>query len=138
MNAGAQGGFIVIQASRSGRPFLIVVDSSLDSRKLSVDFSEQISIYLPIRNPNASGLCDELESDRLSNVEDRLLDSLADNTYVYVGRVTGNGEREVMIYARDSAAAISVMGERSRNLGENVEFSTASDPEWDAYHQLVP
>ena len=98
---GNDGTFSVIQAKRDGRDAIIVLDTALDPEKLSGSFPWLVTITLPIRRPNRFGLCDDIESERLGDIEDRLLAALDEDAYRYLGRITWNGEREVLIYVAD-------------------------------------
>lgn len=132
-----EGTFSVIRAKRAGKDAIIVVDGKLDPDRWARAFPWLISIILPIRRPNALGLCDDAESDRLGDVEDKLLDALEPQGYRYAGRITWDGTREVLIYAAEPDEVIRRLEDVSRALEESVEASQEHEPEWDTYRTLV-
>lgn len=126
----------VIQAERNGQPFFIVIDAALDPARDAPCFPWLLTVSLPIRDPDSSGLCDQPESERLDEVEDRLLDSLEDVEHRYVGHVTGNGRREVLVYVSDREEVKAKLKEAAALLGEPLEFTEECDPEWEFYSQF--
>lgn len=132
-----EGKFSVIRAKRGGKDAIIVVDGKLDPERWARAFPWLITIVLPIRRPNAFGLCDDVESDRLGDVEDRLLSVLEPQDYRYAGRITWDGTREVLIYTAEPDDVISRLQGVARDLEESLEADKEYEPNWDTYRVLV-
>jgi hypothetical protein len=93
----AQPSFTVLEATRFGQPVIIVFDAALDENRDRAQYPWLLTVQLPMRRPNASGLCDQAESAHLDGLEDRLLAGLDASEYRSIGHVTGNGRREVLV-----------------------------------------
>src|SRR5689334_15513911 len=132
-----QHNFQLIQAQRFGQPVVILVDMALDPERDGAAFPWLLTVRIPMRNPNAAGLCDQAESSRLDQVEDQLLSSLNDEDYRFLGHVTGNGRREILLYVRDPDAIIPKLNETLVRIGETSgELSKNYDPKWEYYSQF--
>src|SRR5262245_21446853 len=103
---GEEATFSVIQAKRDSLDAIIIIDTALNPDHLGQSFPWLLIITLPILRPNSVGLCDRAESDRLSDIEDQLLDSLDPNHYRYMGRMTWNKQRQVFVYVDDPDNAL--------------------------------
>lgn len=134
---GNDGTFSVIRARRDGRDAIIVLDTALDRGRLLQSFPWLVTIALPIRRPNRFGLCDDVESARLGDIEDGLLAALDEEAYRYAGRITWNGKREVLIYAADADDALQRLRALATKLNEMVELSKEHEADWDTYRRLV-
>jgi hypothetical protein len=133
----ADGTFSVIHAKRGGRDAIVVIDGGLDAEELSDRFPWLLTITLPIAAPNERGLCDDVESERLSDVEDGLLAALDRDAYAYVGRITWSGRREVLVYVADPAGASARIGGQARRVNQPVELDADHEPDWETYHRFV-
>jgi len=129
-----ESNFMVIQATRDGRPAFILIDAGLDWRKDRARFPWLLRIELPIREPDAQGLCSREEADHLNEVEDRLLARLGSSDSRYVGHITWNAVREVLVYVRDHEEALRLI-EHEAGV-ENIELGAEPDPEWEEYRQF--
>jgi hypothetical protein len=135
----SQPSFTLLQATRFGQPVIIVFDAALDENHDRAQYPWLLTVQLPMRHPNASGLCDQAESGRLDDLEDRLLASVDVPEYRAVGHVTGNGKREVLLYVSDPRAVSEKLRAILTTLGENsAEIEETRDSDWDYYHQFRP
>jgi len=137
---GEEATFSVIQAKRDGLDAVIIIDTALRPDLLGQSFPWLLIITLPILRPNSSGLCDQAESDRLSDIEDQLLDSLDPNHYRYMGRMTWNKERDVFIYVDDPDNALEGIQSQLREIDpQNISITIESryEPNWDTYRQFT-
>lgn len=133
------GSFSVIQARRGGRDAVILVDTALEPRRLAEPYPYLLTMTLPIRKPNARGLCDEQESERLSDMEDDVLEVLDPSEHRYIGRITWNGVREVLLYVADPegpARRLAAQAAEARPE-EAIEVSVEPDPSWKVYRKLA-
>lgn len=131
------GTFSVIQAKRGGRDAIIVVDGALDPQQWSASFPWLVTTRMPIRQPNRHGLCDDHESERLGDVEDRLLNMLESDAYHYAGRITWNGTREVLIYASEPDETASRLRAAAASMNLAAEVTTEHEPDWSTFRMLV-
>ena len=132
-------GFSVLQARRGGRDAIILVDTALDPSRLAARFPYLLTLTLPIRNANPRGLCDDAESERLSDLEDGLLAALDPAAYRYAGRITWNGVREVLVYVSDAEASARRLAAAAATAApdEAVEVSVEREPGWETYRKIV-
>jgi hypothetical protein len=133
------GTFSVMRVRREGRDGIVVVDTALSGTPQTDLFPHLVRVALPIRRANHLGLCDEVESERLADVEDRLLGRLDESAYRYAGRVTWNGTREVLLYVANPTAVLARLHATARELQpeQSVELSTELEPSWDTYMSLL-
>ena len=135
--AWAGGRFKMLQATRRGKPAVLVINEDLRPAAEAARFPWLVTLSLPLRNPGANGLCDQGESDRLAALEESLLGALDPAAFRYMGRMTWNGEREVWLYASDadSMAAVLRSGIAAHGAtgaaGSDIDIS--SDPQWEEY-----
>jgi len=132
-----QPNFQIIQARRFGQPVIILVDAGLDVTRDAGRFPYLLTIHAPMRNPNAMGVSSPAESERLDEVEDRLLAGLGDDEYRFAGHVTGNGRREVMIYVADPDRVLERLAGRLAEIGSpDTKVEKVHDPNWEHYLQF--
>lgn len=129
--------FQIIRAQRSGHPVVIMVDASLEPVRDATTFPWLLTVRVPMRRRSPEGLCDQAEASRLNDVEDHLLGKLDDEESRFVGHVTGNGRREVLLYVREADTAIAKINQGLLGLEEaSVEVLKSHDPNWDYYRQF--
>jgi hypothetical protein len=133
----SQPNFTVLRATRFGQPVIIVIDAALDVDRDRTQYPWLLTIQLPMRLPNAAGLCDQAESARLDGLEDSLLGGLAASEYRSIGHVTGNGKREVLLYVRNWGAVSENIRAILKSMGEALpEIEETHDPNWEYYCQF--
>lgn len=127
----------VIKAQRFGQPVLIVIDASLDPEAHASAFPWLLTVRVAMRFVDFTGLCSRSESGRLDEVEDRLLEALTTDQHRYVGHVTGNGNREVLMYVNDPETVVERLNKALPATGEDsVEIERQHDPRWEYYRQF--
>ena len=135
-----KGTFTVLQATRDGSPFLIVLDTGLNPDGEQQKFPSLLTVSIPIAAPDPKGLPDLDESERLNRVEDILLSGFSDADYRYVGHITGAGIRDILIYVADPHAAVASLNSQLQHVDEatsKVTVKTADDPGWSRYRRLA-
>lgn len=135
-----QNTFSVIKAKREGKSAIIVVDTALHKGAKPADFPWLLTITLPISHPDLQGLCDQAESDRLSDIEDQLLDQLDPYIYKYLGRSTWNLQRDVFIYVSDPDLIIETLQQQLSYIDLNdinISINQQHEPNWETYRQFV-
>lgn len=128
--------FRVIQAQRDGLPALIVIDAGLKTTRRE-DYPWLVTISIPIATPNAKGLCDQAELDRLAALEDQLLAALDPADHRYMGRTMWNGIRDVFLYVKDADRAVQMLQARGQELpGAGFALARRHDPDWREYYKF--
>jgi hypothetical protein len=129
--------FMVLSAMRDGLPALIAVNTALN-KECSKGFPWLITITLPMAEVAPNGLCSDAESSRLDWVEDRLLRDTEKLEQRYLGRVTWNGAREVLIYVRDPEAYTGALRQQiDSDLGfAGIQIAQEHDANWSLLHQF--
>lgn len=130
--------FQLIQASREGLPALIMVNTSLNPDVDEEAFPWLVTISIPIVNMNQARLCDDRESQRLNAFEDALLSGMESGAYRYVGHITWNGIRDVLLYVAKPEQAVEHLNRQmqlSDSPNTKVHVATKHDPEWKVYRK---
>jgi hypothetical protein len=93
------GTFSGLQGEKDGHPLVAIIDSSLRDKKARTGFPWFLSISTPLKDPTADGLPTNQEASDLNDWEDLLEKNyLQGCRFVYVGRVTWNGTRQLLFY----------------------------------------
>ena len=134
---GGEEALTVLQAMRDGLPALIVLNTALQSERDRASYPWLVTISLPLARTNATGLCDAAESERLGDEEEALLAQLNPATYRYLGRITWNGSRDILLYAAEPDKLLHTLAHRQTQAGTRpITFSKSYDPNWAAYGQF--
>jgi len=93
-------------------------------------------VRIPMMGKNDSGLPSPEELARLDAVENRIRDAIRARDGTYVGRRTGQGNRDLLSYF---PARPRGLDDRMRaSIGMELLFISRSDPRWEGYQQLLP
>lgn len=93
-------------------------------------------VRIPMTNKNEDGLPSDEEATRLDAVENRVRETLRSRDGVYVGRRTGQGNRDLLIYFPTRPRGLE---DRIRaSIGMEILFISRADPNWEGYQQLLP
>jgi len=93
-------------------------------------------VRIPMTNRDENGLPSEEEAARLDAVENRVRETLRSRDGVYVGRRTGMGNRDLLIYFPGRPRGLE---DRIRaSIGMEILFISRADPRWEGYQQLLP
>jgi len=128
-----------MRARQEGRDVLIVVDLALDADRLMARYPSLVSVTLPIRNPDTRGLCDNVESERLADIEDALLEGLKAYDHRYAGRVTGHSVRVIHLYAPASNSLVEALHSRAVTLStdaDGIDVEQELDAHWDQFRAM--
>jgi hypothetical protein len=91
--------FSVFQGELDGHPLVAMIDMSLRDCESKASFPWFLSVSIPLINPNKNGLNSDNDASALNAWEDSLETAItAECRFVYIGRVTWNGSREVLYY----------------------------------------
>jgi hypothetical protein len=93
------GTFSVLEGTKNGHPMFVMTNTSLRNFPSKGDFPWSLTISTPLVNPTRDGLTTDQEGSALNDWEDEMEEELAGNCrFVYVGRSTWNGTRELLYY----------------------------------------
>jgi hypothetical protein len=93
------GTFTVTQRWKEGHPLFATIDTGFRDAKARAGFPWFLSLSTPIMHPTKDGLTTEAEASLLNDWEDSLEKEFSGECrFVYVGRLTWNGTRELLYY----------------------------------------
>ena len=105
------GTFTVMQGEREGHPLFAMIDTSRRDSKLQAGFPWFLSIKTTLTAPTKDGLPTDQEATALNDWEDALEKELSGACqFVYVGRVTWNGTRELLYYVDKPDTVVPRLG----------------------------
>jgi hypothetical protein len=110
-NAVSQDGtFSVIQGEVAGRPLVAMIDMGLLELPDKQGLSFFLSLSTSLINPTSEGLPTRSDTDSLNTwehaVEERLRSA---GKFVFVGRVTWNGHRELLYYVGSQQPTVETL-----------------------------
>jgi uncharacterized protein DUF695 len=129
---GGRGTFTVLQRLKNGHPLFATIDTSLRDGKVRAGFPWFLSLSTPILHPTKDGLTTDGEASTLNDWEDSLEKQLSGECrFVYVGRVTWNGTRELLYYV-DRPGSIVPKLEKLAQDGSRRQFTVRyeHDEQW--------
>jgi hypothetical protein len=127
------GTFSVLQRNRDGHPLFATVDSSLRDKKARTGFAWFLSVSTQLKDPTTDGLTTNQEASELNDWEDLLeRDYLRDCRFVYVGRVTWNGTRQLLFYLDRPDCAEPTLKKFAHDFPKRVfHFQCQPDEQWE-------
>jgi Family of unknown function (DUF695) len=106
--------FSILEGTIDGRPLFAMVNSALRAFDGKEALPFFLSIGTQLRNPTSDGLVTSTEADDLNNWEEALESRLASQgVFVFVGRVTWNGQRELLYYLESREPFMAALKEFS-------------------------
>jgi hypothetical protein len=130
---GGTGTFTVTQRMKDGQPLFATIDTSLRDGRLKSDHPWFLSISTPILHPTKYGLTTDDEASMLNDWEDALEKEFSGECrFVYVGRITWNGTRELLFYV-DRPDSIVPKLEKLAQDGTRRQFNVRHerDEQWE-------
>ncbi len=124
--------FSIFQGEKDGYPVYITVDTTCKDLKNKSDYPWFLNIIIPLINPMANGLANDNDMKELDKFENDLEKLLVKETpFLFIGRITYKGQRELMYYASNGKKAFEILGalikkERIRNF----KFTCREDRDW--------
>lgn len=126
------GTFAVFQGQLDGRPVFATVDTSLRSFPEKSQFPYFLSIKTKLESPTPEGLTTDSEADTLNAWEDTVDTRLRSvGKVAYVGRLTWNGQRELLYYTNSDRPFEKALTElRDSKSMRPFAFSLKRDDSW--------
>ena len=123
------GTFSVIQGEVDGRPLVAMIDVGLRELPDKQGLSFFLSLSTSLINPTSDGLPTRSDTDSLNTweqaVEERLRSA---GKFVFVGRVTWNGHRELLYYVGNQQPTIEALNALSGT--RPFAFTCEHDEKW--------
>ena len=108
VSAASQRRFAILQTEKDGHVLIATIDSTFRDKKAQAGFPWFLNISTEITNPTEEGFATDEEAAELNHWEDAVEQKYLNACHFkYVGRITWNGTRQLLIYtdAVDCATA---------------------------------
>jgi hypothetical protein len=132
MTTDRSDGFSVFKTDLEGYPLIAFVDVAPRSLELREKTPWFLSVSTPITSPTLQGLPSAEEADALNSWEERIERELASVCrLIFVGRVTWNGNRELLYYVDSATQVASVLDDIAHSdTSRPFAFRCERDDEW--------
>lgn len=95
-----------------------------------------LGVRIPMTKSDEHGMAPAEEAERLNVVENRVRDLVKERGGLYVGRLTGGSNRDLLFYLDAKPRGLE---ERLRmTVGMELLFISRPDPKWQGYERLMP
>jgi len=132
--SGSQAGtFSVLQGEKDGHPLFATIDRSFRDKRARVGFPWFLSVSTRLKDPTTDGLTTNQEASELNDWEDLLEKNyLGDCRFVYVGRVTWNGTRQLLFYVDRPDCVEPKLKKFAHDFPKRVfDFQCQPDEQWE-------
>ena len=132
-NAASQSGtFSVLQGNVDAHPMFAMIDMGLRDSPERQSLPIFLSISTPLINPTSDGLPTKNDEDSLNSWEDAVEARLQSaGRFVFVGRVTWNGHRELLYYlATQQPASDNLKTLADARSTRPFAFASERDEKW--------
>jgi Family of unknown function (DUF695) len=133
-SAGSQGGaFAILRGEVDGHPVFAMIDMGLRNSPDIQQLPFFLSLSTPLISPTGDGLPTRTDAESLNTWEDAVDTSLRPiGKFVFVGRVTWNGNRELLYYVKDQQLAVEALKKLSEaHSTRPFAFRCNRDEKWD-------
>ena len=125
--------FSILEGTIDSRPFIAMINAALRGFRGKKTLPFFLSIGTAVENPTSNGLPTSTEADDLNKweegVEARLIGA---GRFVFVGRVTWNGQRELLYYVeRKEPFTAALKAFSVQQSARPFNFSCEEDSGWD-------
>lgn len=120
-------------------PVTVILVDGLVEEGLHHSYPYAMKILLKLQQPNEQGLPELEELDSLNDQEEFALNVWEKEGFIYAGRLTGNGERSIILYAKseDQLDILKSSAEEAFS-GYNLEVSrVVEESPWDFYLETL-
>jgi hypothetical protein len=133
-SAGSQRGtFSVLRGEADGHPILAMIDMGLRNSPDIRQLPFLLSLSTPLIGPTSEGLPSRSDADSLNAWEDAVEARLRPiGKFAFVGRITWNGNRELLYYVKDQQTAAEALRKLSgAHSTRPFTFGCNRDEKWD-------
>ena len=137
--SGAEQSWSMFQGEYDGKPLIARANVALKPYAGHPKYSHQVSVTIPLKNPNEHGFPGSDEASQLNDVEDKICAELErGNQCLFAAAITTDGTREFVFYTGDPQS----VERKLTHLREIIESHTVQgkikpDEDWDVYRQFV-
>jgi len=126
------GTFSILQGNFDGHPMFAMIDLGLRNSPDRQSAPFFLSISTPLIDPTGDGLPTRVDADSLNSWEDAVDARLRSaNRFVFVGRVTWNGHRELLYYVDAQQPAIDNLKMLAESHSTRpFAFTSERDEQW--------
>lgn len=126
--------FSVLQAMHEGIMFIALINMAYRGYAYKAKFPWFLSILIPLIDEGENGIPNSEDAKELNDFEDLISDKLAEgSSYQFIGRITGDGYRELCYYIDNPTYATNFLNEMMEDI--EIRFFTYNceeDIEWKA------
>jgi hypothetical protein len=133
-STGSQGRtFAVLRGEADGHPMLAMIDMGLRNSPDMQQLPFFLSLSTPLISPTSEGLPSRSDADSLNALEDAVEARLRPiGKFAFVGRVTWNGNRELLYYVKDQQTVAEALKKLSEaHSTRPFAFRCNRDEKWD-------
>src|ERR1035437_444781 len=133
-HANSQSGtFSILQGNIDGHPLFAMIDMGLRNSPDRQVLSFFLSVSTPLTNPTSGGLPTRSDAENLNTWEDAVEARLRSaGGFVFVGRVTWDGHRELLYYLNSQQPAVEVLKTLSdAHSTRPFAFTSENDAKWE-------
>jgi hypothetical protein len=126
------GTFSIFQGEVDGRPLFATIDMKLRDFPDKQELPFFLSLSAPLINPTSDGLPTRSDADSLNTWEDAVEAQLrSGGRFVFIGRVTWNGHRELLYYLNTQQPAVEALKTLSdAHSTRPFAFTCERDEKW--------
>ena len=128
----ATGAFAIFQGEKDGRPLFATIDTTPHDNTFKATYPWFLGITTSLTNPTDDGLTTHQEASALNDWEDSLEKQFSGTCrFVYVGRVTWNGKRQLLYYV-DTLDSIEAKLRKlaEEHTGRAFDIEVERDDQW--------
>lgn len=120
-------------------PVTVILVDGLVEEGLHHSYPYAMKILLKLQQPNEHGLPESAELDSLHHKEDIALTIWDKEGFLYAGRLTGNGERSIILYGKsENQLGMLKSSAEEAFTGYNLEVSLiVEESPWDFYLETL-
>jgi len=128
--------FEIWTVEEDGRTFEVALDLGRGDEYPLATHGWFFGVRVPMAHRKDNGLASEEERVRLDAVENRIRGVLRERDAVYVGRRTGDSNRDLMFYT--GARPRGVEERIKASIGMEILFMNREDRHWQGYESMLP
>jgi hypothetical protein len=126
--------FSVLQAIHEGIMFIALINMAYRGYTYKAKFPWFLSILIPLIDECENGIPNAEDAKDLNNFEDVISAKLSEScSYHFIGRITGDGCREICYYLDDPQKAVMFLNEMlDNNECRLFTYNSEKDEEWES------
>lgn len=132
--------FALYKLTRDGKEYMVRGNKWLWNIAPDSSYPYQVGIATTIKTTNHNGFPSSEENQRLTQVEDLIIDQFTSGDFaIFVGAVTGGGIKEFVLYAKNPDEARSNFDKLQQAVSDyQLQLNIKEDSEWVTFTTLCP